>query len=58
MQLFLSHTLRRRTSIVDLLPLATDDALDLVQRLLQFNPDKRITADEAVKHPYVVRSAS
>ncbi|KAA0710314.1 Mitogen-activated protein kinase 15 [Triplophysa tibetana] len=29
------------------------DALDLVQRLLVFNPDKRLNAEEALKHPYV-----
>lgn len=29
------------------------DALDLVQRLLVFNPDKRLNAEEALQHPYV-----
>ncbi|OMJ77134.1 hypothetical protein SteCoe_23361 [Stentor coeruleus] len=29
------------------------DALDLVSKLLQFNPRKRLTAEEALEHPYV-----
>uniref|UniRef100_A0A8C5PRJ8 Mitogen-activated protein kinase 15 n=1 Tax=Leptobrachium leishanense TaxID=445787 RepID=A0A8C5PRJ8_9ANUR len=31
------------------------EALDLLHRLLVFNPDKRLTADEALQHPYVKR---
>jgi mitogen-activated protein kinase 15 len=27
--------------------------LDLMQKLLHFNPNKRMSADEALKHPYV-----
>ncbi|XP_055076043.2 mitogen-activated protein kinase 15 [Misgurnus anguillicaudatus] len=34
-------------------PSVPPDALDLVQRLLVFNPDKRLSADEALQHPYV-----
>jgi mitogen-activated protein kinase 15 len=32
---------------------ASDDALDLLQKLLQFNPKKRITIDEALNHPFI-----
>ena len=28
-------------------------ALDLLKCMLQFNPDKRITVEEALKHPYL-----
>ena len=27
--------------------------MDLLRKLLQFNPEKRLTADEALMHPYV-----
>ncbi|KAI5456317.1 hypothetical protein BGZ63DRAFT_396385 [Mariannaea sp. PMI_226] len=32
--------------------LATWDALDLVDKLLRFDPEDRLTVDEALKHPY------
>ncbi|XP_029448193.1 mitogen-activated protein kinase 15 isoform X2 [Rhinatrema bivittatum] len=31
------------------------EAIDLVKKLLVFNPDKRLTAEEALQHPYVKR---
>lgn len=32
---------------------ASEDALDLLRRLLTFNPNHRLTAEEALKHKYV-----
>ena len=32
---------------------ANEDALDLLRKLLIFNPKKRITVEEALRHPYV-----
>lgn len=31
------------------------DAADLLKKLLHFNPKKRLTAAEALKHPYVAQ---
>jgi len=39
----------------EMFPDASADALDLIKRCLQFNPDKRITAYEALRHPYVAQ---
>jgi len=36
-----------------LFPNADEDALDLLHKLLMFNPNKRITAEEALAHPYL-----
>ncbi|PAA92273.1 hypothetical protein BOX15_Mlig001230g2 [Macrostomum lignano] len=39
-----------------ILPAQVDpNAVDLLHRLLQFSPDRRITAAEALRHPYVRR---
>ena len=32
--------------------LARDEALDLLDKMLRFDPHERITADEASKHPF------
>lgn len=32
---------------------ASPDALDLLKKLLMFDPAKRITVEEALKHPYL-----
>lgn len=32
---------------------ANPDAIDLIRRMLTFDPSKRITIDEALEHPYM-----
>ena len=36
----------------DMFPTASDDALDMLKNLLQFNPNKRFTVEKALKHSY------
>jgi len=36
-------------------PQASPEALDILKQMLQFNPNKRITAEKALAHPYVAQ---
>ncbi|XP_053468305.1 mitogen-activated protein kinase 15 isoform X2 [Ictalurus furcatus] len=48
--------LRPQVPLGDIMqPSVPPDALDLLQRLLVFNPDKRLTAEEALQHSYVAK---
>uniref|UniRef100_A0A4W6DTW2 Mitogen-activated protein kinase 15 n=1 Tax=Lates calcarifer TaxID=8187 RepID=A0A4W6DTW2_LATCA len=48
--------LKPQVPLEDLLqPSVPSDALDLLRGLLVFNPDKRLTAEQALQHPYVAR---
>lgn len=38
-----------------MIPSLSADALDLLQKMLQFSPTKRISAEEALNHPYVAQ---
>uniref|UniRef100_A0A6B2L6Z0 Mitogen-activated protein kinase n=1 Tax=Arcella intermedia TaxID=1963864 RepID=A0A6B2L6Z0_9EUKA len=46
-----SHT--HPKSLEVLYPEAPADALDLLRKLLYFNPDKRLSAQQSLEHPYV-----
>eukprot|EP00771_Trimastix_marina_P001017 gnl/Trimastix_PCT/2061.p1 GENE.gnl/Trimastix_PCT/2061~~gnl/Trimastix_PCT/2061.p1 ORF type:complete len:607 (-),score=124.25 gnl/Trimastix_PCT/2061:123-1943(-) len=40
-------------NLAEMFPDASEDALDFLRRLLQFNPNKRPSATEALEHPYL-----
>lgn len=40
-------------NLADIFPNATPEALDLLKKALLFNPNKRITAEQALQHPFV-----
>ena len=44
---------RPRRSFAMLYPNAPIEAIDLMNKLLQFNPQKRISAEKALEHAYV-----
>ncbi|XP_008935707.1 PREDICTED: mitogen-activated protein kinase 15, partial [Merops nubicus] len=47
---------RQQVTFEEILPSSTPSpALDLLKKLLVFNPKKRLTAEEALQHPYVKR---
>jgi len=37
----------------DLFPQANEEGLDLLEKMLQFNPAKRINAEDALQHPWI-----
>ena len=45
--------LTKAKRLKDLMPGISKEAMDFLMKFLQFNPSKRITADQALKHPYV-----
>lgn len=42
-----------RVSFQEKYPRASPDAIDLLDNLLEFNPSKRCSAEEALKHPFL-----
>ena len=45
----------KRKNLKDLFPTLHPDALDLIKKLLQFNPNKRLTVEQALAHPYLAQ---
>uniref|UniRef100_H2YYZ9 Mitogen-activated protein kinase 15 n=1 Tax=Ciona savignyi TaxID=51511 RepID=H2YYZ9_CIOSA len=48
-------SMRPRKTLRDLIPNAPEDAMDLMENLLVFNPEKRLSAKECLSHPYVAK---
>lgn len=48
-----SITTRAQKSWGSILPQAGHDAIDLLSRLLVFNPDRRLSVEDAIRHPYL-----
>lgn len=46
---------RPKRPLWNMVPSAPDDAVDLLVRLLIFSPTKRLSADQALAHPYMKR---
>lgn len=44
---------QKKVPFKSLYPKAHPDALDLLEKMLTFNPNKRITVDDALAHPYL-----
>lgn len=53
-----SLAMTKKKSFRQFFPDATDDAMDLLKKLLTFNPSSRITVEEALKHKYVAQFSS
>ena len=51
----MSSCRRPRKPLREMVEGAPEDAIDLLKKLVQFNPDKRLTAEECLRHPYVKR---
>lgn len=48
----MSFTYHDGTGIASLIPYCSADCIDLIQQLLTYDPEKRISAKQALKHPY------
>lgn len=45
----------QRVNFRNMYPDATPKSIDLMERMLQFDPRKRITVEEALQHPYLAQ---
>eukprot|EP00928_Gymnodinium_smaydae_P082076 TRINITY_DN654_c0_g3_i1.p1 TRINITY_DN654_c0_g3~~TRINITY_DN654_c0_g3_i1.p1 ORF type:complete len:468 (+),score=130.06 TRINITY_DN654_c0_g3_i1:135-1538(+) len=50
-----SLPMSRPRPLQEMFPTASQEALDLLRQCMQFNPSKRLSATEALRHPYVLQ---
>jgi len=53
-----SINITKKKSFHSFFPKASETALDLIRKLLSFNPNNRLTAEESLKHKYVEQFSS
>lgn len=51
----LNDMLMQRVNFRNMYPDASPKSIDLMERMLQFDPRKRITVEEALQHPYLAQ---
>ena len=49
----LEGVIGQKTNLKDMIKSSSQEAIDLVTKLLIFDPGKRLTASQALTHPYV-----
>lgn len=54
-QVFRTDAVMQRANFRSLYPDASPKSIDLMERMLQFDPRKRITVEEALRHPYLAQ---
>jgi len=47
--------INKRRTLCDIFPQSSTEELDLLAKLIAFNPEKRITAEEALEHPLLAQ---
>jgi cyclin-dependent kinase 7 len=58
LQNYVSFEAQQGRTFHELFPAASDQTVDLISRLLTYNPAKRITAKHALQHPYFTSAPS
>merc|ERR1711904_192142 len=54
-QMISSVSIRRTKKFSEIFPNESSDVINMLTKLLEFNPQKRLSAKEALQHPYVAQ---